>query len=99
MCKWFQTDGIFVKGAYDFKLKSVVNALHKLGQTDICWDNDSSIYNGLDAMHMAFKHYTSNSNISCNNKSNNELIKNIEYYNEIDCKSMWAIHNVLQKFI
>ena len=95
MCKWFQTDGIFIKGAYDFKLKSVVNALHKLGQTDICWDNDSSIYNGLDAMHMAFKHYTSNSNISCNN----ELIKNIEYYNEIDCKSMWAIHNVLQKFI
>ena len=94
MCKWFQTDGIFIKGAYDFKLKSVVNALHKLGQTDICWDNNSSIYNGLDAMHMAFKHYT-----SYNNKSNNELIKNIEYYNEIDCKSMWAIHNVLQKFI
>ena len=99
MCKWFQTDGIFVKGAYDFKLKSVVNALHKLGQTDISWSNNSSIYNGLDAMHMAFKHYTSNSNTSCNSKTNNELIKNIEYYNEIDCKSMWAIHNVLQKFI
>jgi hypothetical protein len=99
MCKWFQTDEIFIKGAYDFKLKSVVNALHKLGQTDICWDNStqlndsSSIYNGLDAMHMAVKHYTSNY------KSNNDLIKNIEYYNEIDCKSMWAIHNVLQKFI
>ena len=99
MCKWFQTDEIFVKGAYDFKLKSVVNALHKLGQTDICWSNNSSIYNGLDAMHMAIKHYTSKSNTSYNNKTNNELIKNIEYYNEIDCKSMWEIHNVLQKFI
>jgi hypothetical protein len=107
MCKWFQTDEIFVKGVYDFKLKSIVNALYKSGQTNINWSSnqlnksinsnlvqieDSTIYNGLDAMHMAFKHYT-------NKLNNKELIKNIEYYNEIDCKSMWEIHNVLQKMI
>jgi predicted RecB family nuclease len=87
MCKWFKDDEICVKGAFDFKLKSVTRALHKAGLTEISWDD--SVSGGLDAMNQAYIYYKSN-------LTDKKIIQDIEYYNQIDCRSMAEIHNILQ---
>lgn len=90
MCRWFMDDEICIKGAFDFKLKSVTRALHTAGLTPITWDDNVS--SGLDAMNQAYIYYKSD-------LLDNKIIKDIEFYNEIDCRSMAEIHRVLQKFI
>ena len=90
MCKWFKDDQICIKGALDFKLKNVTKALYNLKLINIQWDDNVS--GGVDAMNQAYNYYKYQySNIS-------NPLKNIEYYNQIDCKSMWEIHNVLNNF-
>ncbi len=89
MCKWFKDDEICVKGAFDFKLKSVTRALCQAGLTQVNWDD--SVCGGLDAMNQAYIYYKSD-------LSDKKILKDIEYYNEIDCKSMAEIHSIIQKF-
>jgi predicted RecB family nuclease len=89
MCKWFKDDEICVKGAFDFKLKSITRALYKAGLTPVNWDD--SVSGGLDAMNQAYIYYKSD-------LLDSKILKDIEYYNEIDCRSMAEIHSVLQKF-
>jgi len=88
MCKWFKDSGICIKGSLDFKLKNITRALYKNGLTKIIWDDNVS--GGLDAMNLAYNYYKSN-------LQNPKILKDIEYYNEIDCKSMAEIHNILSK--
>lgn len=88
MCKWFKNDEICVKGAFDFKLKSITRALCQAGLTQVNWDDN--VCGGLDAMNQAYIYYKSD-------LSDKKILKDIEYYNEIDCKSMSEIHNILQK--
>ncbi len=89
MCKWFMDDEIFIKGAFDFKLKSITRSLHAAGLTGITWDDNVS--GGLDAMNQAYNYYVVG--------GSEKILKDIEYYNQIDCKSMSEIHNVLKKII
>jgi hypothetical protein len=88
MCKWFKDCGICIKGSLDFKLKNITRALNKNKLTQIMWDDNVS--GGLDAMNLAYNYYKSN-------LKNPTALKDIEYYNEIDCKSMSEIHNILNK--
>ena len=87
MYKWFINNEICIKGCLDFKLKNVLNALFKLNLTKIKWNND--VINGSNAMHLSYKYYMG---------GHIDKLKDIEYYNEIDCKAMWEIHNILDKY-
>ena len=64
-------------------------ALHKLGLSSVVWDDDIS--SGLDAMNQAYIYYKLG--------GSEKILKDIEYYNEIDCKSMSEIHKIFKKFI
>lgn len=89
MCKWFMDEEVCIKGALDYKLKNVVSALNKNDLLDIRWPLSSGISNGMNAMNEAYKYYK-------NEKTDKTIIKDIEKYNEIDCKSMWSIHEMFK---
>lgn len=85
MCKWVKDNGICVKGAYDFKLKNYVKALHKNKMINIEWPD--GISDGINAMNTAYNYYT-------HDIGDREVITDVEKYNEIDCKSMFEIHQL-----
>lgn len=87
MCKWFINSNIAIKGALDYKLKSVTKAMYDQNLIDIEWPEDIS--NGLNAMNVAYNYYA-------NNIEQKLLIENVEKYNEVDCRSMFEIHNYLR---
>jgi len=87
MCKWFKDDEICIKGAFDFKLKSINRALYSLGLTSTIWND--SVSNGMDAMNQAYNYYMFG--------ESDKVIQDIEHYNEIDCKSMAEIHRIFRE--
>jgi predicted RecB family nuclease len=84
LCK-ITTNGVVVKGAFDFKLKTISNALSKLELINVNWPKTGP-QNGFEAMVKAIKYYTENGNI--------EIMNEIRDYNEIDCKSLMSIHQL-----
>ena len=82
----FISEPIVVKGSFNFKLKSIGNAMYNLGLIDTRWD-DSGPVDGLHAMFDAIKSY---------DNKDNELMKTIIKYNLIDCKIMWDIVEYLR---
>lgn len=89
MCKWVKDDEIFIKGAFNFKLKSITRALHNLGMSNVVWED--SVSEGLDAMHQAYMYYKFG--------GIEKVITDIEAYNQVDCKSMSEIHRIFKKLI
>jgi hypothetical protein len=87
----FLNNCIVVNGALDFKLKSIAGAMYRNKLIKSHWDNSNPCMNGLDAMLMAYNLYKRNDSVE------NDIMKNIAQYNEIDCKVMWEIFNVLRK--
>lgn len=83
----FTSEPIVVKGAFNFKLKEIGQAMFKLGFVKTKWPEDGPT-NGLDAMIMA---------IECYEKKNNSNMELIEKYNEIDCKMVYEIVLYLRK--
>jgi hypothetical protein len=88
LCKLF-TNNIVIKGALDFKLKTVAKALKNLNLIKESWDIEGP-QNGFDAMVQAIKYYSNNQS---NNQNNNQIIK----YNENDCKILHSIHEWLKQ--
>jgi hypothetical protein len=91
--KVFISEPVIIKDALDFSLKTIAKALHKYKLINSCWDLTSPCSNGLTAMILANKIYE--------NKSNSKIIeepimKEIIYYNEIDCKVLWEIHEMIK---
>ena len=78
---------IVVKGAFNFKLKSIGNALYDLKKINIKWE-DNNISNGQIAMLEAIKYYS--------DKETNSEFENILKYNEIDCRMIFEIVNYLR---
>lgn len=87
MYQWIKNNGICVKGAYDFKLKNYAKAMHKNGLIDVEWPE--GINDGINAMNTAYNYYT-------HDVGDQAVINDIKNYNEIDCKSMFAIHQYLK---
>lgn len=86
MHKIFIDEPIIVNGAFDFKLKNIVNAMIKHKLINIKCNN--IIDNGLNAMVVAINAYKQN-NI-------NDLTK-IKNYNNLDCMYIWKIVEYLRK--
>ncbi len=83
---FFKNTPIVVKGAFDFSLKSIARAMHRLNLIPTCWPSDG-ITDGLNAMIKA---------LECSDDARQKsvpmytlpLMKKIISYNEIDCKVM-----------
>jgi predicted RecB family nuclease len=89
----FIKEPIVVKGALNYSLKTITKALHKNNLVKTTWNSSNPCGNGLNAMLLAHKCYEKNEKVT------NDIltIKNIEEYNEIDCKSIWEILEYLRK--
>ena len=85
--KLFLDNNIVIKGAFNFSLKNVANAMHNNGLIDTCWDKNSSCTNGLQAMFLAYNLYKNNDYVD----ENNNIMKEIIRYNIIDCQVMWEM--------
>jgi hypothetical protein len=90
--KIFKSEPILIKGSFNFGLKNIVKAMYKNKLIKTKWDNNG-ITNGLFAMTNAIKYYISKRN----NKECEDIMYNIEKYNEIDCKVLWEITDYLRK--
>ena len=84
MSKIFLEEPIVIKNALSYSLKSIAKALFKNGLITTIWPTNSTCSDGLNAMMMAIDLY----NI---NNIDNDIMKEIINYNEIDCKTMWEI--------
>jgi hypothetical protein len=89
MLEIFRSEPIILKGAFNFSLKTLGKVLYENNLIDVFWKQDSECKNGLDAMYKAYEIYS-------NNKLNiKKELEPIKEYNEVDCKIMWAILNLL----
>jgi hypothetical protein len=90
--KVFINEPVTIVGAFNFSLKTVANALHSHNLIKSCWDSKNKCSNGLIVMILANDLYDNkNTNIY-----NNPLMKDIINYNEIDCKVLFEIHELIR---
>ena len=94
--KLFYDEPVVVKGALNFSLKSIAKALYKNDLIESSWDSSSPCSNGLTAMILANEIYEKVCKKTINNITHDPVMKEIIKYNEIDCKVMWEIHNLLR---
>jgi hypothetical protein len=92
----FRKVPIVVKGAFNFKLKNVTNAMRKNGLITTVWP-DSSVMEGFSATILAAQIYNDidDNKINLDDLSTTSTYKDIVDYNEIDCKSMRDIRRYL----
>lgn len=84
---------IAIKGVYNYGLKTVAKNLYKLGLIKTNWGN--SCVDGIGSIVASIK---------CNEIANEQnismkdvpIMKEIEFYNEIDCRVMYEIANLLK---
>ena len=95
LLKYFKSEPISIKGCFSYSLKDIVNSLYNLNLLKEKWIDDT---NGLDAMTELIKisDIAENKNIPMKRFIN---IKNIIYYNYIDCKVLIDILNFLEDMI
>lgn len=91
--KVFISEPVTVHGALDFSLKTIAKALNKHQLIESVWDTSSPCSNGLNAMILANNLYEKNPT----DIDQEPIMKEIIYYNEIDCKVMWEIHNLIRE--
>ena len=91
--KIFLDNNIVIKGAYNFSLKTIANAMFKNGLINTCWDSNSICTNGLQAMYLAYNLYKNTDYVDETNNTMSEIIR----YNVIDCKVMWEIITYLRQ--
>jgi hypothetical protein len=91
--KVFISEPVTVKGSLDFSLKSIAKALYTHKLIDSSWNQSSSCSNGLSAMILANNLYQQNN--EQNSIDNEPIMKEIINYNEIDCKVLYEIHELI----
>jgi hypothetical protein len=91
--KVFINQPVTVNGALDFSLKTIAKALNKHQLIDSVWDTTSQCSNGLNAMILANNLYEKN----LQDIDKEPIMKEIIYYNEIDCKVMLEIHKLIRE--
>jgi len=94
--KLFYNEPVVVKGALNFTLKSIAKALYNNNLIESSWDSSSPCSDGLIAMILANEIYDKVCKKTIDIISYDPVMKEIIKYNEIDCKVMWEIHNLLR---
>ena len=89
----FIKEPIFIKGALNYSLKTIAKTLYEHNLIDTTWNNKSPCSNGLNAMILAHNIYKENKDVDEFNLTMKEII----YYNEIDCKVMGEIHHLIKQ--
>ena len=89
--KIFIDNSIVVNGALNYSLKSIAKAMYNHKLIKSTWNYNSKCCNGLTALLLAIDIYKNNNNVTLQNN----LLKEISYYNEIDCKVLYEIYNYL----
>ncbi len=80
MCKIFQDSPIIIKGAFDFKLKTIVKSLNTLGKMDLHLPERCN--NGMESIEIAKEYYKTRME---------SLYNDLKDYNEYDCKALYLI--------
>ncbi len=86
MCKQFKQNQIVLKGCFGFGLKDIVKKMYEYGMINTTLESECS--NGMMAMVKAWKCYNTNTN-----PISSHIMKDIEKYNEFDCKSIYDMIN------
>lgn len=89
-----QAEPVAVRGAFNFGLKEVANALHSLGLIDVSWQSGPA--DGQGAMVGAWWCQHQIDDNSAHKLQDLKFMQEIEDYNEIDCKVMMAIITYLR---
>lgn len=84
MSKIFREEPITIKGCFGFGLKQIANKMKEYGMIDTILESECS--NGMMAMIKAWKCYNNMSD-----PKNSPIMKDIEKYNEFDCKALFDI--------
>jgi hypothetical protein len=90
MCNIFKQESIVIKGCFGFGLKEICRTMK--GHNMISTKLESECNNGMMAMIKAINCYK-----SVDNPSESPIMKDIEKYNEYDCKALFDIMNFLRK--
>ncbi len=99
--RWFdfysrvmRSEPVVVRGAFDFGLKEVANAMHHHGLIETLWKDGPT--DGLGAMVGAWSCATEAAERGCT-LSETDLMQEIMRYNEVDCKAMMEIIRYLRQ--
>ena len=84
MCKVFKEEKIVLKNCFNYGLKSIAKNMYEYGMIKTHLESECS--NGMMAMIKAWNCYN-----SCKNAPEHPVMKDIEKYNEFDCKVLWDI--------
>ena len=88
LCDLFKSEPITIKGATNFKLKTIASMMYQHGMIKTKY-NDDGIKDGRLAAFMAQEYYK--------NKGG-DIMSDIISYNETDCKVLWDILKYLRKY-
>jgi len=94
--KIFISEPIVVKDALNFSLKTIAKALKSHSMIDTNWDQSSPCSNGLAAMILANKIYENYKDTPTSCVQSDIIMKEISQYNEVDCKVMYEIHDLMR---
>ena len=84
ICQLFKTEPILIKGCFGFGLKIIAKKMKEYGMIDTILESECN--NGMMAMIKAWKCYH-----NFPNPHNSPVMKDIEKYNEFDCKALCDI--------
>ena len=89
LLRFFKDNNILILDSLNFSLKSIATNMYKYGLIQSTWDDD--LVSGSDAMFFSWQEYIKYDNINSSNK-----FKDVIFYNEIDCKTMYEIFEYLK---
>lgn len=92
LLKLFLEEPITINGSQTFKLKDIVNAMHKHNMIDVKWDSSNQCSNGLTAMFLANELYEKGGDVS-----KDQTMKDIIHYNYVDCLVLWKVLEYLRE--
>lgn len=95
--KIFISEPIVIKGALNFSLKTIAKALKSHSMINTCWDQSSPCSNGLTAMILANRIYENYKDKLIDCVQSDTVMKEIAQYNEVDCKVMHEIHELMRE--
>ena len=84
----FKTEQIIIKNCFGFGLKEITKNMKEFGMIDTQLESECS--NGMMAMLKAWRSY------NLKNPEKTPIMKDIEKYNEFDCKALYDIMNFLR---